>query len=171
MTEKITNANFLLPTGFKITISRENYPHLSYFAQSVQHPSLELSATEMGFRRIQNVPVLGDAVINGSLALDIILDENMESYKEIYDWMMRMVNEKHAPTSRKFSSQFGDQPIPTSYCDVVVSVLTSANNSNKKIVYKNAFPTSLGDVQFNSQASGDYITYPVTFRFDYFEFS
>ena len=38
MAELTTNKNYLQPTGFRVIISRQNYPNLEYFAQGVTHP-------------------------------------------------------------------------------------------------------------------------------------
>jgi len=169
MGEQISNFNHLAATGFKVTISREFYAHLQYFAQQIQHPGMEVSQVELGYKGLANVPITGNAISNGSVTMDILLDENMEAYKEIYDWMHRMVNEEHKLSSRRFTTD-RNSPVPTSYCDIAVSVLTSANNPNKLITYRNAFPVGLGDIQFNVEST-EYIVFPVTFRFDYFTFT
>jgi hypothetical protein len=169
MAEQIENINYLAPTGFKVTISRENYPAMQYFAQQIQHPAIDVGATETPYKRLSSVAFIGDKITHGTLSMDLIMDENMQSYQEIYDWMHRMVNEEHTPTSARFSTLGGE--VPTSYCDIRVSILTSSNNPNKEFHYKNAFPTTLGDVMFMSTSDGTYITFPVSFRFDYFEFS
>lgn len=168
MGEKISNFNHLAPTGFRLTISREFYPHMQFFAQQVQHPSLEVPPSDLSYKRLQNVGITGNQIVNGSVTVDVLMDENMEAYKEIYDWMSRMTDERHKPASARFAN--ARDAIPTSYCDISLSILTSSNNPNKEILYKNAFPTSLGDIQFNTTSTGEYITFPVTFRFDYFEF-
>lgn len=168
MGEQIANFNHLAATGFKVTISREFYPHLQYFAQQIQHPSVEVPSVELGYKGLGNVPITGNRIENGSVTMDILLDENMESYKEIYDWMLRMTNEKHKLSSTRFTTD-RTNPVPTSYCDIRVDVLSSANNPNKLITYVNAFPTSLGDIQFNVEST-EYIVFPVSFRFDYFNF-
>ena len=169
MGEQISNFNHLNPTGFKVTISREFYPHLQYFAQSVQHPGLEVAPVELGYKGVSNVPFTGNSIQNSSVTMDILMDENMESYKEMYDWMLRMTNEKHKLSSRRFTTD-RTNPVPTSYCDISLSILTSSNNANKLINYRNAFPISIGDIQLNVEAT-EYITFPVSFRFDYFTFS
>lgn len=166
MGEQISNFNHLSPTGFKVTISREYYAHLQYFAQQVQHPSVEVSSVDLGYKGLGNVAIAGNTMMNGSVTMDIILDENMEAYKEMYDWMNRLVNEEHKLSSRRFTTD-RNTPVPTSYCDIVVSILTSANNPNKTITYRNGVPISIGDIQF-STSTAEYITFPVTFRFDYF---
>ena len=164
MTDNITNFNYLSPTGFKVVVGRENYKHLQYFAQSVQHPGLEVQGIEVPYKRT-NVSFTGNFIQNSTLTMDILIDENMESYKEMYDWMLRMVNEEHELVSPRGAI------VPSSYADITVSILTSANNPNRFIKYRNAFPTSLGDIQFAATSTGEYIVFPVSFKFDYFEFS
>lgn len=173
MAEQITNINFLQPNGFKVTISRENYSYSQYFAQSISHPEISAQAADVPYKRV-SVPMLPDKLEFGSLTIDFLMNEDMSNYKEIYDWMERMVEQEHNMGMGRFgkNSTVG-RPIPdnssiTSYCDITVDVLTSQNNANKNIKYINAFPSSLGNVEFNSTSDGTYIVFPVTFRFDYF---
>jgi len=151
--------NFLQPTGFRVIISKDKNPHLSFISQSVTHPSMELESTEVGRPRISSVPFIGDAIQFGTVTFDVLLDEEMNVYSEIYNWMEQIVETKH-----KLNSTLSD------YCDIRVKVLTSSNNSNREIQYVNAFPVSLGDVQFAATNQDTFITAPMTFRFDYFEF-
>ena len=169
MGEQISNYNHLAPTGFRLTISREFYPHMQYFVQQIQHPAMEVGAVDLAYKRLVNMGVTGNAVVNGTVTMDVLMDENMETYKEIYDWLLRMTDQNHVPASARF--QNGKEQTPTSYCDISLSILTSSNNANKEILYRNAFPVSLGDVQFNTTSTGEYIVFPVTFKFDYFTFS
>ena len=170
MADFIDNINMLQPTGFRLTVSREFYPHLTYFASSVTHPSVETGGVKVGYSRV-DVTLPADKIQYGTVTFDLMMDEGMESYKEIYDWQKRMVETNHRPASARFSSQFGDQPIPASSNDIKLSILTSSLTSNRQIVYRNALPVSLGDIQFASTSDGAYITFPVTFSFDYFDFS
>jgi hypothetical protein len=168
MADFIDNINMLQPTGFRLTISREFYPNLTYFANTVSHPSVETSGTKVPFSRVDiNLPA--DKIQYGTVTFDLLMDEDMESYKEVYDWQKRQVETNHRPQSARFSSQFGDQPIPTSSNDIVLSILTSSLNSNRQIIYRNALPVSLGNIAMSTSAT-EYITFPVTFSFDYFDF-
>lgn len=162
----INNVNFLQPTAFKLTIDRKNYPNLEFFAQTVQHPSMSLNAAEMPFSRLGSVSMPGDKLTFGDLSANIILDENMNSYIEMYNWMKRIVETAHVTSLNVYNDD-----IPTE-ADVTVSVLTSHNNVNRRIRYIDCVPTLLGDVSFESTA-GDiqYLTFPVGFRFSYFEIS
>ena len=167
MADFTCDPTYLAPTGFKVIISRENYPNLQFFAQQVQHPSMNVNHTEVSYRRISSVPVSGDVIEHGTVTLDVLMDENMRVYEEIYDWMHRLVEEKHKPNTGRL---YNTDNTLASYCDIRVAVLTSHNNVNREFKYVNAIPVSIGDVPFTAASDGEYITFPVSFRFDYFEF-
>lgn len=159
-----TNFNYLQPTSFKIVIDRKNYPNLEYFCQNVTHPSMIMSATELPYKKITGIPFPGDKLTFGELSTNIILDEDMKAYQEMYDWQMRLLDTDNRTA---LSRNQGDIP---SYSDITLHILTSANNTSKKIKYIDCIPTALGDVQFESTASGmEYIVFNASFRFTYFE--
>tara|TARA_R110002153_G_scaffold27498_4_gene85392 strand:+ start:764 stop:1246 length:483 start_codon:yes stop_codon:yes gene_type:complete len=150
-------SNFLEPSGFKILINRQNLPNLEFYAQSIQHPDVDMPVTEISYPRVGKVGVVGESVNFGMLTIDVILDEKMLSYREVYDWMLSAINSEHKLT-------------PASYFDMTLSILTSNNTPNREFKYINAFPTNVGAIPFSAMNSGEYISFPVTFRFDYFEF-
>lgn len=163
MADSISNYNYLTPTGFRVVIDRKNYANLTYFAQSIQHPSMELNPVEAPFKRL-NVSFVGDKIQHNPLSIIFLMDEDMAAYSEIYDWMERSVEEPQVNSSP--INQAGDK---TSFADITVTILTSQNNKNKEIRYKNCHPISLGDVEFTAVSDGQYLTFPGTFRFDYYE--
>lgn len=164
MPELTDNINLFQPTGFRLLISRKNFPNLQFFAQTVNHPSVTLNSTEVAFPRA-NIPYPGDKVSFGDLTATILLDEDLNGYQEMYNWMVRLVNEE-------FVSAYDatvDSGIEPTFNDITVTALTSHNNINKSIRYVDAVPTTLGDIQFEANNAGvEYITFPVSFRFSYF---
>ena len=168
MADFTCDPSYLAPTGFKIVISRENYPNLQFFAQQVQHPSMSVNHAEVPYRRISSVPVAGDTIEHGTVSFDVLMDENMRVYEELFDWLKRLVEEKHEPNT---GGLYRTNDTLFSYCDIRLMVLTSHNNVSREFKYVNAIPTSLGDIAFTSTSDGEYITFPISFRFDYFEFA
>jgi len=159
------NINLFQPTGFKLIINRKNFPNLQFFAQSVSHPAVTLNAAELPFPRVQSVPQPGDTITYTELNAMILLDEDFNSYTEMYNWMLRLVQSNHVSP---YDATLGDGIAPTTH-DITVTALTSHNNLNKTIKYIDAFPTSVGDVQFEATNSGvEYIVFPVSFRYTYF---
>lgn len=159
----LNNVNFLQPTAFKLIIDRRNYQNLEFFAQTVLHPSMSMNAAELPYSRLTSVAMPGDKLTFGELTANIILDENMNAYLEMYNWMKRLVENPN-------TSELDRDGQPSTFADITVSVLTSHNNTNRKIKYVDCIPTLLGDVSFEA-TTGDtqYLVFPVQFRFSYFE--
>ncbi|MDC0308664.1 hypothetical protein OAL25_00220 [bacterium] len=160
----LNNINLLQPNAFKLVIDRKNFKNLEFFAQTVMHPDLTVQAADTFYQRVSNIPVAGDKLTFGELTAMIILDENLNSYVEMYNWVNRLVEHKNrAPLDRT-------EDVPPTYADISLVILSSHNNQTRKIKYIDCVPTGLGNIQFEAIAGGEsVITYPVTFRFSYFE--
>ena len=158
------NMNYLMPTGFKIVIDRENYPNIEYFCQSVSHPSLSLAPSELPYRKVRNIPLAGGTIDYGNLDISIILDEDLKGYTEMHDWMIRITDEKlQGPLDRVTGG------VPSS-ADITLTVLNSQNNKVKSIRYNQCSPTELGAISFDTTGGGtDYLTCTMSFRFLNFE--
>lgn len=161
-TSELNNINLLQPTSFKLIIDRKNYKNLEFFCQSIMLPSLSAVPVEMPFRGVTAVPFAADKLTYGELNANILLDENLNSYVEMYNWMHRIVEANEVEASK-----YGPE-IPT-YADITVAILSSHNNTTRTIRYTDCIPTMLGDVSLEA-ASGDvqFISFPVTFRFTEF---
>jgi len=161
--ELTTNLNYLQPTGFKIVMDRTKYPNLEYFVQSVSHPDVSVNPMELPIRRITSVPLAGDKMTFGEVSFSIILDEDMKSYIEMMDWLSRIVNDGHVGPDRRH------EKTPT-YADITLHVLSSKNNTTKKIRYLDCVPITLGNIEFTA-TTGDvtYLTFNASFRFSQFE--
>jgi len=84
----------------------------------------------------------------------------MQAYNEIYEWMIRLVNENRVGSSSEHPSE----------TDVVLQILTSHNNAVKQIKYRDCVPTSLGSINFVANASDvETLVVDFTLRFSYFE--
>ena len=147
------NKNFLQPTGFCVIIERA-FGNLKFFAPTVSQPGATGTAAEMAVPRVQRLPLPPDTINYGELTISLILDEDLECYKEVQDWLEGIA--------------FGTKE--TVYHDIQVIILTSHNNSNVTIKYKNCIPTQLGNIELSSTA-GDvtYLNFDATFRFTEYE--
>lgn len=161
------NFNYLQPTSFKLVIDRRNYPNLEFFCQNVTHPGMLMSSVEVPFRRVAGVPVPGDTLTFNELNTNIILDENLTSYNEMFSWIRRLLQTNMGKGGRGNIQSDVDAP---TYSDITLSILSSHNNLTKQVRYIDCIPTSLGDIQFQSTSGGsDFITFNASFRFNYFE--
>ena len=164
MAELTENFNYMQPTSFKLVIDRRNYPNLEFFCQNVTHPGMIMNPVELPVRRLAGLPFPGDTLTFNELSTNILLDENLESYTEMFDWIRRLLeNNMFDRTASSKSSQ-------PNYADITLSILSSHNNQTKQVRYIDCVPTSLGDINFESTSSGqEFITFAASFRFNYFE--
>lgn len=147
------NINYLQPNNFKLVIDHRTLGNLEYFAQGIQHPGANAQSAEVPYSRLSQMPFAADKLTFGELSATIMIDEDMRAYTEMYDWMVRLV----------------ESPLPQE-ADVTVHILSSKNNTTKKIRYIDALPTVLGDINLEATTTdGQYLTFPVSFRFSYFE--
>ena len=157
-----TNKNYLQPTGFKFILSGDAYKNLQFFAQSVTHPGANANPVELPVARVTSVPLAGDKITYSELSLEVLLDEDMQSYKEIQSWLERTVNDGQV-------NDVGGTKTQT-YSDITLIILTSHNNNNVQIKYNDCVPTNIGQINMTSN-TGDvvYPTFTVGFRFSSFE--
>tara|TARA_Y100000996_G_scaffold328988_1_gene265105 strand:- start:5102 stop:5608 length:507 start_codon:yes stop_codon:yes gene_type:complete len=166
MADLTSNLNYLQPTSYKLTIDRENYPNLEYFAQSVTHPGMIMNPVEMPYKQLSGIPFTGAKLTYNELSANLILDENLSSYDEMYNWMRRLLTQEEIPAIKR---NFKTKVVPT-YSDIVVSILSSHNNKTKQIKYIDCIPIALGDITFESTATGtEFVTFAISFRFSYFD--
>lgn len=159
-----TNLNYLQPTSFKLSLDRKNYPNLEFFCQTVTHPGMLMSSVEQPYQKITGIPFPGDKLTFNELSADIILDEDMQGYSEMFQWMRRLLD---TPTKNPLDRT---SSTPPTYADITLHILSSHNNTTKQVRYLDCIPTSLGDINFESTSTGDtYITFNASFRFNYFE--
>lgn len=162
MAELTDNINFLQPTNFKIIIDRKKYGNLEYFIQGANHPGVSLPGVEVGYKRAA-INLAGDRLNFEEVTFDIILDENMAAYVEMYDWLKKLVEEANKGQNERGIYE-------PSFSDITMMVMSSHNNTTKKIVYRDCIPTSLSGVQMTSNSTDTtIITLPVTFTFSYFD--
>lgn len=144
----------LLPTdAYVITFGHtKELRTLETYAVNVTLPSITLSEVSTPHRNHQGF-VPGDTVQYDSLAIRFLCDEKMELYEDIHNWIM------------KNRSSIG--PV----ADISLGILNSHNNDNRRVQFINAFPTSLGSIEFNAQATEvTYALLDVNFRYDKFYF-
>ena len=164
MAELTENFNYMQPTSFKLVIDRRNYPNLEFFCQNVTHPGMIMNPVELPVRRLAGLPFPGETLTFNELSTNILLDENLESYTEMFNWIRRLLE------NNMFDRNASGKSSQPNYADSTLSILSSHNNQTKQVRYIDCVPTSLGDINFESTSSGqEFITFAASFRFNYFE--
>jgi hypothetical protein len=89
-TSTLQPPSFLQPTGYKLVVNRVRFPNLEFFAQSVNHPSINLAPAIQPFRGV-DAAFPGDKIDYTELNLLVMLDEKMHIYDEMRTWLENSV--------------------------------------------------------------------------------
>lgn len=163
----LQNSNFLQPSGFKVVIYRKRFANLEFFAQSVSHPSISLGQAPLSYRRT-DIYEPGDKLVYDELTIDCIMDEDLHVYQELLNWQTSIIEQKkNSPIGRVSSIVEQD----AQEYDISVIILNNSNVPTREIIYKSAFPTSIGTMLLATNVgSVEPIVVPITFRYNTFSF-
>ena len=123
--------NYLSPSNFAISIAR--IPNVEFFTQKITIPSITSTAVEID-TPLAAIYMEQDKLQYGDLELSFIVDENMNNYKEILNWMEGL----GFPESTK---QYGDIKATSDgqHSDITLTVTNSHKNPNLLFKFTNCF--------------------------------
>lgn len=163
------NRNFLSPTGFKFTLKRT--PKVSFFCNSANIPDLTLGVANQP-SYLKDIDVPGDKIVFGDLNLRFLVDENLENYMEIQNWIRGLGYPESLQQIYEFQETGRINPSLDSqkqlglYSDGTLQILTSSSIPNFQIIFKDVFPYSLGTLTFDATNTDiQYFTADVSFKY------
>ena len=171
------NLSYLAPTQFELLIKK--LPNTKYFSTGVNVPSVSVAEVQQPTNLGRNVLIPGDKINFGEITVTFIVDENMENWTELYQWMSQITSSTDPEKYRSLvgAARRADLPYDGSgdpdavYSDMTIVVTTAANNPNRYIRIQGAFPTSLGEITMDTTVAGglSYVTCTASFQFTTFE--
>ena len=166
--KQIENRNFLSPLGFKFTLNRA--PKVAFFGNSANIPSMTLGvAVQTNY--LKDIDTPGDKIVFEDFSLRFLVDENLENYMEIYNWIRGLGYPESLQEIYDFQTsnptfQQPDKSQMNLYSDGTLQVLTSKENPNFKIMFKDLWPYSLSTLQFDATSEDiQYFTADVVFKY------
>lgn len=156
------NQNFLSPLNFRFQIKRA--PHVNFFIQRVNLPAMRLPGVQYP-NPIQNIPYYGEHMEFADLNIEFIVDEDLNNYLEIHNWMNALGTPNNLEEFRSISEQqqFTGNGI---FSDISLFILSSAKNPNFEVIYRDCYPSSLTELEFDtSDESIKYLTCIATFKY------
>ena len=174
--------DYASPLQFRFKCTK--LPLVEYFCQTANVPSISLGEATVT-NPLYDYPIPGDKVTYGSLDISFLVDENLNNFKELHDWMIGLGTPESdtqyadlvAGSADRFpGSTSGANPTgrgddrPTSeggiYSDATLTILNSKNVAKTEIRFQNLYPTSLGSLNYDIQASDvDYLTVSASFNY------
>jgi len=166
--------DYASPVQFRFKCDK--LPKVEFFCQTANIPGIGLGVADIE-TPLKNIPLPGDKVTYQDLSISFLVDENLENYKELHDWIIGLgAPQKHSQFSdfRALSTDrfSGSKPLPEGgmYADATLTVLNSKNIAVTEIRFQNIFPTSLGSLSYDVQASDvDYLSTSVDFSYMYYK--
>lgn len=170
---QIGNRNFLAPSGYKFNLTRN--PKVDFFSTSVNVPGLNLGvAVQSNYFR--DIPVPGDKISFDDFTLRFIVDENIENYLEIQDWIRGFGFPEYPGQYGEllegdFSNK-GVQNASSGQSDGTLIIYNSNFQPNIKVHFRGLFPVSLSEINFDaSDTQVSYITAQVTLKYTMYNIS
>ena len=163
-TNQIENRNFLSPIGFKFTLAKE--PKVSFFSNSAVIPDITLG-TAIQPTYLKDIDIPGDKLQYSDFAFRFLVDENMENYMKIHNWLTGL---GYPETTEQFKNVTTDEDglrdREEIYSDGSLHILNSNYNSIAIVKFSQLFPINLTSLQFEATDTDvNYFTAEVTFKY------
>jgi hypothetical protein len=165
---QIQNRNFLTPVGFKLILNR--CPKVAFFGNSANIPGIDLGVANQS-SYLKDIDTPGDKIQFQDFVVKFLVDENLENYMEIQNWMRGLgyPNSLEEIYNLQKEQQYVDSTstkLMNIYSDATMNILTSSQNTNFKIKFKDIWPYSLSSLDFDAtDADIQYLTAEVSFKY------
>jgi hypothetical protein len=167
-----SNITPLSPNGFLFSIQK--LPQLNFFAQSVNLPGITLGSPEFG-NPFQVQPIPGETLTYDQLTVQFLVDENMENYQAIYNWIIALgfPNDYEQYTSFVNAETRGAvAELAANYSDASLVILSGNNQVVKTVQFIDLFPIAIDSLQFSgTNTDVQYLVGNATFRYGYYKFA
>ena len=185
-TRQPSKMDYASPVQFRFKCSK--LPEVEFFCQTANIPSIALGTADFK-TPLKDIPMPGDKVTYQDLAISFLVDENLNNYKEIHDWIiglgapqshtqfsdLRALSSDRFPGTTASSAATGTsiaKPLPEGgiYSDATLTILNSKNIAKTEVRFHNIFPTRLGSLSYSAKTGDvDYLTAGVDFNYMYYE--
>ena len=178
--------DYASPIQFRFKIAK--LPLVEFFIQTVNLPGISLGQATVP-TPLYDYPVPGDAITYSSLDISFLVDENLNNYKELHDWIsglgfgkshQQFVDLQATGADRFPGSTAGTSgseleiPQPLSdggtYSDATLTILNSKNIAKTEIRFQNVFPVSIGSLSYDVKAGDvDYLQTQASFSYQNYD--
>ena len=148
---EIRNNNFL--------VTFQKLPSVAYYANDIPIPAMALGEAPV-YTRTLDFALPGDKIQFDPITITFNVDEHLENYMEVYNWMMELGHPDRSKITRPEDKD--------AVSDGIITVLNNNKNPIYNIILKDCFPISLVELAMNIQASEPVIC-TITMKYSWFE--
>ena len=174
-------------TGTQWRLAFNRLPKTTWFCTAANIPGISLGEAQYP-TPMADIMLTGDKLTFETLNITFIVDEELQNYRELWNWMVGIGAPKsHDQWTSVLSEgdgavrQFGtDDADPRTkltyeesnlYSDATLIVYNSKNMAKVNVQFKNMFPTSLSGLDYSQELTDvEYFKASATFRYLYYEF-
>ena len=175
--------DYASPTQFKFGIHQ--LPKVEFFTLSANVPGISAGVVTRA-TPFKDIPIVGDKLTYENLSITFQVDEYLENYVSLHNWMKGI----GFPTDRQEFRTFRDvtsntpaggkepsidvigsaTPDRALYSDAYLMVLSNKNNPIVEISFHDIFPISLGALEFTQSVTDiEYMTATAEFAYEIYE--
>ena len=183
-----TKLDYASPTQFRFGIHQ--LPKVEFFAVTATLPAIALSDVVIP-TPFKSIPMMGDQLTYDNLSVGFIVDEFLENYLSIHEWLTSIgfpktrkqfsdfkTNISNTPASARSSastsSDIGDvqsaSPANALFSDATLTILSNKNNPIVDITFRDLYPVAMTALDYNQAATDvEYLTASVDFAYQLYE--
>ena len=180
-----TKLDYSSPTQFKFNIVQ--LPKVEYFTTEVNLPGITLGDAIFP-TPFTDIPVMGDKITFDNLTVNFIVDEFLENYLSLHEWITGIGFPKSTDQFKNFrastsatpsttvgtSTDIGDVQPATAvrgmFSDASLTILSNKNNPVANVFFRDLYPTSLDALDFTQAATDvEYVSVSATFAYSIYE--
>ena len=160
---QIQNRNFLSPVGFKFTLAKT--PKVNFFCNSSRIPEINLGVANQP-TYLKDLDIPGDKLTYGDLTLRFLVDENLENYMAIHNWMTGLGFPETTQDFKDLTTNDGQRDLEEQFSDGNLQILNSNFRPVANVKFFNLFPVSLTSLDFDAtEADIQYFTAEASFKY------
>ena len=180
-----TQLDYASPTQFKFGIAQ--LPKVEFFTTAANLPGITM-VDSIFPTPFKDVPVMGEKLTYENLEITFIVDEFLENYRELHEWLTGIGFPKDRKQFKDFRSNTSNtgsaSPTPVQdvgkvgktvpdaamFSDATLTILSNKNNPIIEVRFSNIYPVSLGALEFNQGATDvEYLTTTADFTYQLYE--
>ncbi len=168
LSNQIANRNFLAPVGFKFSLSK--FPKVAFFSNTARIPDITLG-TAIQSTYLKDIDVPGEKLTYGELNVRFLVDENLENYMKIHNWLTGLgFPESAQDFIDKTTNEDGIRDLKEQFSDGSLHILNSNFNDIAVVKFRDLFPIYLTSLEFDATESDiNYFTADVTFKYTIYD--
>ena len=151
------------PIGFKFTLAKE--PKVSFFSNSTRIPEINLG-TAIQPTYLKDLDVPGDKLVYGDFSLRFLVDENLENYMAVHNWLTGLGYPETTQQFKDLVTNDDVRDLKEQFSDGSLHILNSNYRDIAIVKFRDLFPINLTSLDFEATDTDiNYFTAEVSFKY------